>query len=149
MRSKAIREVAVSQKVQDLLRMIYRRGPIPFQTLNFHRGTEQDSHSDTIHFQSYPCELHVWGMDRPRGHRGRTTGRSITTPGAYKLPLYDLFDISTEVDKGDYGNYRVYVEFVRELMETVGLERKELELAKGRYPLGGEPLPWQPDPGPQ
>jgi hypothetical protein len=146
LRSKAIREVAISEKVQDLLRVIYRREPIPFQTLNFSRGTEQDTHSDTIHFQSYPANF-MCGVWVAFEEIGPHNGPLHYYVGSHKLPLYDLFDISTEVDKGDYGNYRVYLEFVRELMETVGLERKELKLAKGLAVLwaanlfhGGNPI---------
>ena len=68
--SKAIREVAVSPKVQDLLRLFYRREPIPFQTLNFSRGTEQDTHSDTIHFQSYPANFMCGVWVAFEEHRG-------------------------------------------------------------------------------
>jgi Phytanoyl-CoA dioxygenase (PhyH) len=146
LRSKAIREVAVTQKVQDLLRVIYRREPIPFQTLNFSRGTEQDTHSDTIHFQSYPANF-MCGVWIALEDIGAHNGPLHYYVGSQKLPLYDLFDISTEVDKGDYRKYGAYVEFVRELMETAGLERKELKLAKGQALLwaanlfhGGNPI---------
>ena len=79
--SKAIREVAVSRKVYDLLRMIYRREPIPFQTLNFSRGTEQGTHSDAIHFQSYPANFMcgVWVAFEDIGCR---MVRFTTTSGA-------------------------------------------------------------------
>jgi hypothetical protein len=49
--------------------------------------------------------------------------------------------------EGKYKNYTEYTEFVQELMETVGLERKELELPKGQALLwaanlfhGGSPI---------
>jgi hypothetical protein len=128
LRSKAIREVAVSPKVQDLLRMIYRREPIPFQTLNFSRGTEQDTHSDTIHFQSYPANF-MCGVWVALEDIGAHNGPLHYYVGSHKLPLYDLFDVNME---GDDRNYSVYTEFVRELMETAGLERRVLSLAKGQ-----------------
>jgi ectoine hydroxylase-related dioxygenase (phytanoyl-CoA dioxygenase family) len=53
-RSQAVRSVATAPKVLDVLRTLYEREPIPFQTLNFPRGTEQKTHSDTIHFHSAP-----------------------------------------------------------------------------------------------
>jgi Phytanoyl-CoA dioxygenase (PhyH) len=144
--SKAIREVAVARKVHDLLRVIYRREPIPFQTLNFTRGTEQDTHSDTIHFQSYPANF-MCGVWVAFEDIGAQNGPLHYYVGSHKLPLYDLFDTGTEVDNGDYSNYTVYLEFVRELMATAGLERKELELAKGQALIwaanlfhGGSPI---------
>jgi hypothetical protein len=143
LRSQAIREVAVSRKVRDLLRMIYRREPIPFQTLNFSRGTEQDTHSDTIHFQSYPANF-MCGVWIALEDIGARNGPLHYYVGSHKLPSYDLFDISMEADDR---NYSVYTEFVRELMETAGLERRELSLAKGQALLwaanlfhGGSPI---------
>lgn len=53
-RSQAVQAIATAPKVLDLLRLLYEREPVPFQTLNFPRGTEQKTHSDTIHFHSAP-----------------------------------------------------------------------------------------------
>ncbi len=61
----AVKKLATNEKVMTYLRELYLREPIPYQTLNFARGTEQKTHSDTIHFQSSPsgyicveCGLH-------------------------------------------------------------------------------------------
>src|SRR5688572_19330199 len=45
-----VRQLAIQSKVLSLLRTLYRREPIPFQTLNFPVGTQQAAHSDSIHF---------------------------------------------------------------------------------------------------
>src|ERR1700693_3201555 len=39
--ASSVRELAVYRPIQDLLRVLYERNPIPFQTLNFKWGTEQ------------------------------------------------------------------------------------------------------------
>lgn len=52
--SEAVKQVALAPKVLDVLRLLYGREPVPFQTLNFPKGTEQKTHSDTIHFHSEP-----------------------------------------------------------------------------------------------
>ncbi|NER39558.1 MAG: hypothetical protein F6J93_37405 [Oscillatoria sp. SIO1A7] len=54
---ETVKKLALAPKVLSLLRLLYRREPIPFQTLNFWRGTEQTTHSDTIHFNSFPSDL--------------------------------------------------------------------------------------------
>ena len=38
-----------------VLRSLYGREPLPFQNLNFSVGSEQKTHSDTIHFNSRPA----------------------------------------------------------------------------------------------
>src|SRR5262249_10164681 len=52
--SDAVKQVAGWKGVTDMLDLIYQRKSIPFQTLNFEWGTEQRTHSDTVHFQSVP-----------------------------------------------------------------------------------------------
>ena len=52
--SEAVRELATSPAILGLLEVLYGRRPIPFQTLNFLRGSQQPTHSDAYHFHSYP-----------------------------------------------------------------------------------------------
>ena len=47
-------DLALNEKVLSLLKLFYRKKPIPFSTINFLKGTEQPLHSDTIHFGSIP-----------------------------------------------------------------------------------------------
>lgn len=51
----AVKAIATAPRVMELLRECYGREPRPFQTLNFRVGTEQRTHSDTIHFNSRPA----------------------------------------------------------------------------------------------
>lgn len=52
--SNAVKEIALAPTVLAILEQLYGRRPLPFQTLNFAKGTEQQAHSDTIHFNSIP-----------------------------------------------------------------------------------------------
>jgi hypothetical protein len=52
--SEAIRRIATWPDILDMLAEFYGKKPLPFQTLNFRMGTEQDIHSDTVHFNSMP-----------------------------------------------------------------------------------------------
>ncbi len=49
-----VRALALSPPMLALLEHLYGRKPLPFQTLNFYRATQQPPHSDTIHFNSMP-----------------------------------------------------------------------------------------------
>jgi hypothetical protein len=51
---ETVRSVARAPGVLDVLRFLYGRRPIPFQTLDFCRGTEQEAHRDSLHFDSLP-----------------------------------------------------------------------------------------------
>ena len=53
--SANVKAVALCPKILGILEQIYGRRPLPFQTLNFSRGTEQAAHSDAIHFNSMPA----------------------------------------------------------------------------------------------
>jgi ectoine hydroxylase-related dioxygenase (phytanoyl-CoA dioxygenase family) len=50
----AVKQIALAPRVMEALGQIYRRKPLPFQTLNFRVGSEQNTHSDTVHFNSQP-----------------------------------------------------------------------------------------------
>lgn len=49
-----VRAIAANQEVMDLLSKLYGRRAMPFQTLNFPFGTQQDAHTDFLHFSSLP-----------------------------------------------------------------------------------------------
>ena len=40
-----VRNLACDEKIINILEEVYERKPIPFQTLNFYKGTEQKTHS--------------------------------------------------------------------------------------------------------
>lgn len=49
-----VRAIAANQEVIDLLSKLYGRAAFPFQSLNFPVGTQQEAHSDSVHFSSLP-----------------------------------------------------------------------------------------------
>ena len=53
-RVPAVRHLAIAPKILETLATLYRRDPVPMQTLNFGRGTQQLPHSDSMHFSSVP-----------------------------------------------------------------------------------------------
>ena len=52
-----VKKIASAPQIINLLKILYQREPIPFQTLNFRFGTEQSTHSDSIHFSSVPARF--------------------------------------------------------------------------------------------
>lgn len=49
-----VRAIAANPNITSLLGRLYGRPAFPFQTLNFPVGTQQDAHSDMVHFSSQP-----------------------------------------------------------------------------------------------
>jgi phytanoyl-CoA dioxygenase PhyH len=144
----AVRALAVDPTVLATLEALYRRRPVPFQTLNFRRGTQQPTHSDLLHFSSLPPRYMagVWiALEDVESH----SGPLHYYPGSHKLPVFELHDLS--LAGSSYGNrdeqYNVYNQFVAELLAESGLPKETLLLRRGQALIwasnllhGGDPI---------
>jgi ectoine hydroxylase-related dioxygenase (phytanoyl-CoA dioxygenase family) len=121
------REIATGANVVGMLRYLYGREPIPFQTLSFQRGTEQRGHADAIHFDSLPrrfmCAVWVALEDI-----GPECGPLFYYPGSHALPEVDPYSIGQTVDDFDYSSYEDYQEA---LMQAAGIEARPFYAKKG------------------
>jgi len=81
-----VRAVAANQAVIDLLSKLYGRKAFPFQTLNFPVGTQQDAHSDSVHFSSLP-ERFMCGVWLAMEDVGPDAGPLFYYPGSHKWPI--------------------------------------------------------------
>lgn len=86
---KDVRALAVLPKVYEVLETLYGRKPIPFQTLNFEYGTEQPTHSDTIHFNCKP-EGFMCGVWIALEDIDEDNGPLHYYPGSHFTPRYDF-----------------------------------------------------------
>lgn len=107
--SPAIKQIALAPRVLRILRQLYGREPLPFQTLNFPIGTEQKPHSDAIHFNcdpmSYMCGVWVALEDIDLGN-----GALVYYPGSHKLPMVKMEDVAPEPGTKNYHLYEAYME---------------------------------------
>ena len=129
---EAVKHLAIAPKVLSILRLLYRREPIPFQTLNFWRGTQQKTHSDTIHFSSFPQRF-MCGVWVALEDIDVENGPLHYYPGSHKLPILQLHDLGltgTTIKPGI--NYRSYTSFVAELLRQQGFEKIDISLSKGQ-----------------
>jgi len=132
-----VRKVATSQVVMDKLRLLYKREPFPFQTLNFPVGTQQKTHSDMIHFNSIPARF-MCGVWVAFEDITNDNGPLHYYPGSHKLPFYDMIDMgvkasdSVEMKK----NIMVYAEnyeiFIEDMVKAMGLKKAILNIKKGQ-----------------
>ncbi len=81
-----VRAIAANQAVIDLLSKLYGRKAFPFQTLNFAVGTQQDAHSDSIHFSSLP-ERFMCGVWLAMEDIRREAGPLFYFPGSHRWPI--------------------------------------------------------------
>lgn len=90
--SDHVRALATAPRVLEILRELYGRKPLPFQTLNFPIGTQQRPHSDTIHFDSIPGGL-MCGVWAALEDIDLENGPLIYYPGTHKLPVVSMDDV--------------------------------------------------------
>ena len=81
-----VRAIATNQAVIALLSKLYGRAAFPFQTLNFPAGTQQDAHSDSVHFSSLP-ERFMCGVWLAMEDVGPDAGPLFYHPGSHRWPI--------------------------------------------------------------
>jgi hypothetical protein len=144
----AVRGVATNAHVMKLLAFAYGRKAIPFQTLNFTFGTQQETHSDTVHFDSFPhhfmCGVWTAYEDADEGN-----GALHYVPGSHRLPVLALEDFgipgSRYSDRGRVA--RQYEEALAGYVEKMNLPKVTVPLRKGQALVwtanvfhGGQPI---------
>ena len=131
-RVPAVRTLAVAPKILERLAILYRRDPIPMQTLNFARGTQQLPHSDSMHFSSVPRGFMcgVWiGLE----DIDETSGPLEYYPGSHRLPYFDHLDLGiTGSDQREHEFYPQYEQFIQSCIAELKLERRLLTVPKGQ-----------------
>lgn len=83
---KDVGAIATNQAVIDLLTKLYGRTAFPFQSLNFPVGTQQDAHSDAVHFSSLP-ERFMCGVWLAMEDVSADAGPLFYYPGSHAWPI--------------------------------------------------------------
>ncbi len=143
-----VKDIAGCPKILDMLRILYRREPFPFQTLNFRVGSQQKTHSDAIHFHSIP-ERFMCGVWVALEDIDETNGPLHYYPGSQKLPYYDMADVGLQGSKdvNQYDQYLEYEKFIHKLIAATGHKKEVFKVKKGQALIwaatllhGGEPI---------
>lgn len=141
--SEDVRSLATDARVLELLGSLYQRRPIPFQTLNFRRGSEQAAHSDTVHFHCVPARYMV-GVWVALEDVDAYSGPLVVYPGSQHLPDLGMFELDLDPTLAAYTDYEVRV---RELLAVSGFPAKEVYMRKGQALIwsanlyhGGSPI---------
>jgi hypothetical protein len=131
--NEGVRRLATMPSLLALLRVLYGREPIPFQTLNFRIGSEQRVHSDTLHFHCYP-HRYMCGIWVALEDIDADNGPLRYYPKSHKLPIYDLHDLGYAGSKlsDRTQTYARYEDFMEQLMAASGLKPVEIRVKAGQ-----------------
>lgn len=147
-KSADIRAVANNTTLLQLLSFILGKEVVPFQTLNFIRGSGQRAHSDSIHMTTYPLGylIAVWiALEDIHEHAGPL----YYYPGSHRLPYLlndDFGNISTAWKLG-HKDYSDYEDVIEDLIHKETMQKKYFMAKKGDMLIwhanllhGGEPI---------
>ncbi|MEQ9331753.1 phytanoyl-CoA dioxygenase family protein [Thalassobaculum sp.] len=144
---EAVRRLASLPEVMELLELLYGRPAVPFQTLSFRVGTQQETHSDSLHFSSRPGRFMcgVWIALEPVDERN---GPLHYFPGSHRLPIYDLNDLGLLGDEASIEqNYEIYCDMLQAMIRAHGLHKQLALMDRGEGIVwaanlyhGGDPI---------
>jgi ectoine hydroxylase-related dioxygenase (phytanoyl-CoA dioxygenase family) len=121
-----VKALACAPAVLALLKQLYGRTPLPFQTLNFRVGTEQAPHSDSLHFSSMP-ENYMCGVWIALEDIDMENGPLVYYPGSHKLPFVSMQDVGVKPESSEYPRYEDHIAALiqgRQLEPEYGTIRK-------------------------
>lgn len=126
--SEDVRALATAPRILSILALLYGRRAIPFQTLNFRRGTQQATHSDAVHFHCFPKHLMcgVWIALEDTDDRN---GALHYYPGSHLLPDVEYVDLGLRPGKRFYPRYEAWV---REMIAAKGLVKEKPFVKRGQ-----------------
>lgn len=81
-----VRAIAANAQILGLLEKLYGRRTVPFQTLNFPVGTQQQAHADSAHFSSQP-ERFMCGVWLAMEDITDGSGPLLYYSGSHKWPI--------------------------------------------------------------
>ena len=126
--SNEVRLIATGETILSTLRKLYAREPIPFQTLNFLKPTEQRAHSDTVHFNTLPHGF-MCGVWVALEDVDAENGPLFYYPGSQRLPVYHMHELQLQPG---YGSYRQYEDKIEAILQASPYRPSQAHLKKGQ-----------------
>lgn len=145
--SEALGSLGHDPRLADILSTLLHTPAVLFQSINFLKGSEQHTHSDSIHMTTYPLGklAAVWVALEDTDE---TNGPLHYYPQSHLLPYYLNADYNNEGNSWLIGNktYTEYEEMIEEKIRESHLPKKIFTARKGDLLIwhanlfhGGEP----------
>ncbi|WP_317897221.1 phytanoyl-CoA dioxygenase family protein [Aurantibacillus circumpalustris] len=130
--SELLNSIGNNETLHELLSVLLNGNSVLFQSINFIKGSEQDTHSDSIHMTTYPLGglLGVWiALEDVDDENGPLH----YYPGSHKLPYYLNKDYKNEGNSFLIGNksYSEYEKMIGKKIEELGLKKEIFKAKKG------------------
>jgi len=146
--SQLLRDLGTHPQLLKILNLLLDREAVLFQSLNFINGSQQRTHSDSIHMTTYPLGnlIAVWIALEDVGPE---QGPLHYYPGSHKLPYLLNNDLGNRGNKwllGDRGD-GAYEDLVQQTVDQENFNKRVLTAKKGDVLIwhanllhGGEPV---------
>jgi hypothetical protein len=120
-------------KLLSTLELLYSRKPIPFQTINFLKGSNQPLHQDSIHFYTQP-ERWMVGTWTALQDINVDCGPLEIVPGSHKWNHYNFQNLNLPVVEfgNQFDNYTEYESFLVHMLKSSDLVKKQWLGKKGQ-----------------
>jgi ectoine hydroxylase-related dioxygenase (phytanoyl-CoA dioxygenase family) len=132
LRSENVRSKGLRPDLLELLGVLLQGEARLFHSINFFTGSEQHTHSDSIHMTTYPAGgmLGVWFALEDIDD---DNGPLHYYPGSHKLPYYLNADYQNEGNRWFIGDkdYSVYEDFMAARIAELGLQKTVFHAKKG------------------
>lgn len=130
--SPVIKKITYTPQLISILNFLLGKEVVPFQTLNFIKGSNQRAHSDSIHMTTYPLGylVAVW-IALEDTHENN--GPLFYFPGSHQLPyvLNNDFNETSHSLKLGRKEYKDYEDVMEEIIQKNKLEKKVFLAKKG------------------
>lgn len=130
--SSALKQLALDKNLLELLHILIQGEAVLFQSINFITGSEQHTHSDSVHMTTYPLGglLGVWVALEDIAE---DNGPLHYYPSSHKLPYYLNKDYENEGTKWMLGNkdYSEYEKMIERKIKEYKLEKQVFTAKKG------------------
>lgn len=132
---RAVKALALDSMVLEVLEALWGRKPFAFQTLNFPVGTQQDLHSDAVHFHSEPAGF-MCGVWVAMEDIYPDAGPLEYVPKSHRLPFLQARDVGYRQQPEVIPYQEIFHAAWREMIYSQGLRLERFT------PRQGEALIW-------
>lgn len=130
--SELLRKVIHERRILDILDFVMGKEMVPFQSINFTKGSEQEAHSDSIHMTTFPLGYlnGVWiALEEIHADNGPV----YYYPGSHKFPylLNENYDHGGDAFTIGENAYLRYEQEIAKRVEESGIQAVEYHAKPG------------------